>query len=321
MVQGGDFINHNGTGGESIYNSGGPFNDESFKRKHDEPYLLSCANSGPNTNRSQFFITSKPTPHLDGKHVVFGRLVSGFDVFKKMENTPTDNKDKPLDPIVISNCGELIRKTGPTPTSLSTAETETLNKDSKKKKKRSATPSDSSSSDSSSSDSSSSDSDSSSDEKDRKRKRKSSSSKRKSTKKSPKKSKKSTSSSSNSESDREVSSSSSKKEPEVNSEHKFLDRAYSRRNNSGKGGSFQERQARIIEERKAEVRTDSAGRVIKGRGAVGFGGSSGFGSNRREERGSDDRHSSGGSFRRDSWRGNDRRVEERRDNDKRGDDR
>ncbi|KAI9345643.1 cyclophilin-like domain-containing protein, partial [Obelidium mucronatum] len=107
MVQGGDFINNNGTGGESIYNGGGAFNDESFARKHDEPFLLSCANSGPNTNRSQFFITAKPAPHLDGKHVVFGRLVSGFDVFSKMENTPTDSKDKPLDPITITNCGEL----------------------------------------------------------------------------------------------------------------------------------------------------------------------------------------------------------------------
>jgi peptidyl-prolyl isomerase D len=103
MLQGGDFTNHNGTGGESIY--GEKFADENFTLKHEKPFLLSMANAGPGTNGSQFFVTTVPTPHLDGKHVVFGRLRSNKGLVRRIENLPTDAGDKPEEPVVIAAAG------------------------------------------------------------------------------------------------------------------------------------------------------------------------------------------------------------------------
>ncbi|OAJ36387.1 hypothetical protein BDEG_20567 [Batrachochytrium dendrobatidis JEL423] len=136
MVQGGDFTKGDGTGGESIY--GGPFKDENLTFKHDQSCLLSMANRGPGTNGSQFFITSKPVPHLDGKHVVFGRLVLGTKLFRKIENIPTDKKDRPHATVLISNCGELERVAPAKPTTDSRIPESDLtksNKDSKSKQK------------------------------------------------------------------------------------------------------------------------------------------------------------------------------------------
>ncbi|GFG38614.1 hypothetical protein Cfor_09220, partial [Coptotermes formosanus] len=105
MCQGGDFTNHNGTGGRSIY--GKKFEDENFTLKHTNAGILSMANSGPDTNGSQFFLCTARTDWLDDKHVVFGHVISGMDVVKKMEKCGTKS-GTPTEKVMISACGELV---------------------------------------------------------------------------------------------------------------------------------------------------------------------------------------------------------------------
>ncbi|KAK9136094.1 hypothetical protein Syun_015424 [Stephania yunnanensis] len=105
MIQGGDISARDGSGGESIY--GLKFEDENFELKHERKGMLSMANAGPNTNGSQFFITTTRTSHLDGKHVVFGKVVKGMGVVRAIEHVTTSDGDFPTVDIVIADCGEI----------------------------------------------------------------------------------------------------------------------------------------------------------------------------------------------------------------------
>ena len=108
MIQGGDVDRIRGTGSRSIYGNGKYFVDENFHLKHDQPGLLSMANKGPNTNGSQFFITTAPAPWLDGKHVVFGKVVKGMEVVKKIEEQGTKTGGvNAKHQIIIVECGEV----------------------------------------------------------------------------------------------------------------------------------------------------------------------------------------------------------------------
>lgn len=109
VIQAGDIVTNDGSGGESIYTKPGQklFRDENFNRRHAHAGLLSMANHGRDSNASQFFVTLRPAPHLDGKHVVFGQVISGIEVIRAIAKVPTDLYEHPRIPVQIFDCGQL----------------------------------------------------------------------------------------------------------------------------------------------------------------------------------------------------------------------
>jgi peptidylprolyl isomerase len=142
MAQGGDFTTGDGRGGESIY--GQKFADENMVKRHLKEGTLSMANAGPNTNGSQFFLTFKPTPWLDGKHVVFGEVVSGIEVVRALGKVATSpGTNRPLDPVIISDCGVLSEpKTFSKDSAAKPKEASAASKSKKHKKRESSSDSD-----------------------------------------------------------------------------------------------------------------------------------------------------------------------------------
>lgn len=104
MIQGGDFVNHDGTGGKSIY--GEDFADENFELKNRTAFVA-MANSGPDTNSSQFYILLKDSAHLDGKHVVFGKVIQNMNFVYEIGAVETNVNDEPIDEVIIARTGIL----------------------------------------------------------------------------------------------------------------------------------------------------------------------------------------------------------------------
>lgn len=253
MIQGGDFTKGDGTGGESIY--GGMFPDENFILKNEKEFLLCMANRGKDTNSSQFFITTRPAPHLDGVHVVFGQVIQGQETVRLIENQETDTKSRPLKEVRIANCGELVLQ---------------MKSKAKKKKKVSESESDSASD-------SGSESASGSDGKKRKRRKKQKKKDAKRKKKDKKKKK------DRDEKDEEASS----KEPEITTvfaairpdeipdvpSQKFLMRENPNKDQEDKGKSppgYGQRRPIDRIPYSSQVKVTRSGRRIKGRGTVRY---------------------------------------------------